>query len=163
MRFSGSLALSTILLSGVSTVLSQSNPLNGPAALPPSTGQVLNIQSPPQTDHVCNGHNVKVHDIIAALARGDSLDIPAKKGAKGYPHPYENHEQISFPNCIGFDLLEYPVLRHGTNPWDPKTQKALPKRGEPDRVIFGRPKDTTPPTFCGVITHNRDFDPCTSA
>lgn len=84
-------------------------------------------------------------------------DPPNPAGSSNYPHIYNNYEGLSFPNCAGSTIWEYPVLRYGTNPWVPAKGTKLPTgpndEREPDRVIFA-PASANSVTYCGTITHD---------
>ncbi|KAL8682933.1 MAG: hypothetical protein Q9186_001096 [Xanthomendoza sp. 1 TL-2023] len=161
MKFLDSLTISAILMSSLSTALSEPTALDDSTASVAPTEQTFNIDSPPQSDLICDGYQVKVNDIIAALTQGNlwATSIPPiEKGTNQSPHIYKNKEGLYFPNCVDLTLWEYPILRHGPNPWIPSKGTPLekdkqPESREPDRVVFA-PKDPTSAIFCGVMTHN---------
>ncbi|KAL8682359.1 MAG: hypothetical protein Q9224_006784, partial [Gallowayella concinna] len=174
-------------MSSLSTALSEPTALDDSTASVAPTERVFNIDFRPESDLVCDGYKVEVNDIIAALTQGNSWATrshPSKKvcktfllsqrspylyqedkliqmdhpGTKQSPHIYKNSENLDFPNCLGLTLWEYPILRHGPNPWIPSKGTPLekdkqPESREPDRVVFA-PKDPTSAIFCGVMTHN---------
>lgn len=133
--------------------------------------------TPPQGTVTCLGYTVAESDILAAVGQGTgwaTTSPPTQMGSSDYPHIYNNYESISFPNCAGSTLWEYPVLRYGSNPWVPGSTTKLPSgpngEREPDRVIFA-PTNANSVTYCGTITHDPNklnnkgklgaFVPCT--
>ncbi|KAF4590523.1 hypothetical protein EYR38_009824 [Pleurotus pulmonarius] len=73
-----------------------------------------------------------------AMDRG--IELGKKKqsaGANDYPHPYNNHEGLTFPSCKT-GLMEFPLLNKG----------GASRAPEADRVVYNSKGD-----FCGCMTH----------
>ena len=64
------------------------------------------------------------------------------------PKGFGNHEALSFPNCAGKSLSEFPILSNGGV--FPGGAKA--GWGEPARVIFAVSGGSA--TFCGLTYHD---------
>lgn len=141
------------------SVLSSAIPI--PADMSPALDKRIVPLTPPQGSVVCLGYTVAESDILLAITQGTAwatTSPPTQMGQGGYPHIFKNYEAISFPNCAGATIWEYPVLRYGTNPWVPAGKNTKMPTGpggakEPDRVIFA-PTSSTSVTYCGMVTHD---------
>lgn len=168
-----------------------------PVDMSPALDKRVVPLTPPQGSVVCLGYTVAESDILLAVNQGTAwattspptqmgktiqiysvaiiLTSHFSPGSANYPHIFNNYEAISFPNCAGMTIWEYPVLRYGTNPWVPAGKNTKLPTGpngakEPDRVIFA-PTSSTSVTYCGTVTHDPNkltntgktgaFVPCT--